>query len=54
MIEVLLGWVSTLKTALLYIALYTLVIIVIRAVSLYYYFKTWDDDDNPPGPYYTP
>lgn len=54
MIEVLLGWIDSIKTALIYIALYTTVMIVIRVVALYYYFKTWDRDKKPPGPYYTP
>ena len=54
MIELLVGWITSVKTALLYIALYTAVMVIIRVASLYWYFRSWDKDDKPPGPYYTP
>lgn len=55
MIEFLLGVYDSLKTAIIYVLAYLLVMFVFQALSWWMWLKSFDDDDDiGPGPYYTP
>jgi hypothetical protein len=57
MIEVLLGWISSVKSVIIYILAYVTVLLVLQVIAIRAYFRKFDsqnDDDLPPSANYMP